>query len=40
MRGYRLSPQAELSLEDIIRWTIELFFHGSRDLQAILSDLG
>ena len=25
MRGYRLSPQAELTLEDIITWTIEHF---------------
>lgn len=25
MKGYRLSPQAELTLEDIIRWTIEHF---------------
>ncbi len=25
MRGYRLSPQAELTLEDVIRWTIKHF---------------
>jgi plasmid stabilization system protein ParE len=32
MRGYRLSPQAELTLEDIISWTIEHFGIGQAEL--------
>ena len=31
MRGYRLSPQAELTLEDIISWTIEHFGIGQAE---------
>jgi plasmid stabilization system protein ParE len=31
MRGYRLSPQAELTLENIISWTIEHFGVGQAE---------
>jgi plasmid stabilization system protein ParE len=31
MRGHRLSPQAELTLEDIIGWTIEHFVIGQAE---------
>ncbi|EAQ98797.1 type II toxin-antitoxin system RelE/ParE family toxin [Congregibacter litoralis] len=31
MRGYRLSPQAEQTLEDVISWTIEHFGVGQAE---------